>query len=543
MLQPDNRSQNYGELFIGIDNGSIKIPKFQREFVWSKDQTAALLDSLVKGFPIGAFTYWETTEELRHFRNIGNHRLPTAPKGHPVSYVLDGQQRITSLYAAKKGVVYDRPGGTKVDYRDISIDLSLDPESDEPVVFATPPDAAPTISVHELLNERVARIFRKYKDEAQQEKIETYKARLESYSFPLVVIGRRYPIDIATEVFTRINTGGTELHLFEIMVAKTYSEERKFDLSDEYDRLISGGAEEEKCLADVAYDTIDSATVLRCVAIHIGPETGRRQILRIDKDNFIDSWAEVKKGIFSAITFLRKSLRIPVSRLLPYYALLVPFTYFFIRQAKPTPDQKRMLEEYFWWASLSRRFSAAVDTSLTADRRRMDSILEGIPPSYRGETIELKSDDLIYQQFSTGEARCKALLCLYCYFRPKSFDTNEEVIIDNTWLQRIDSKNYHHFFPRGYLKSNGVEDWYANSVLNITIVDDFLNKNIIRTKAPSTYMKKFATENKEIDHTMRTHLINNLAKFGVGDDDYDKFLKMRARTVLHELGKRLPAIR
>ena len=386
-------------------------------------------------------------------------------------------------------------------------------------------------------------IFRKYKNDKEREKIEIYKSRLESYSFPLVVIGRQYPIDIATEVFTRINTGGTELHLFEIMVAKTYSKDSHFDLADEYTQLMSGGTQDDKCLAHVHYDTIDSATVLRCVAIHLGSDTRRRDILRIDKDDFIDAWPEVKKGIFSAVTFFRKSLRIPVSRLLPYSALLVPTAYFFIRQPRPNTDQKQMLKEYFWWASLSRRFSGAVDTSLTSDRRRMDSILKKKAPSYRGEGVDINEDDLIYQQFSTGEARCKALLCLYCYFRPRSFDNDEEVTIDNSWLQRIDSKNYHHFFPRQYLKSQGVDDWYANSVLNITIVDDYLNKNRIRTKTPSTYMATFAKENDKIDQTMRSHLIGDLQKFGVWDDDYEKFLKRRAKKILTELRKRLPAKR
>ena len=541
MLQPENRSQNYNELFVGIDSGTIKIPKFQREFVWSKEQTAALIDSLVKGFPVGAFTYWETIDELRHIRNIGNHQLRNVPRDHPVQYVLDGQQRITSLYAVRKGSVYTQPGGSRIDYRDISIDLSLDPEDDETVVFSSPPINSPSISVHELLSGSVARIFQKFKSEAEQEKIEKYKTRLESYSFPLVIIGRRYPIDIATEVFTRINTGGTELHLFEIMVAKTYNETRQFDLADEYEKLISGGGRQTKCLADVYFDTIDSATVLRCVAMSLGRDTSRREILRIEREDFINSWPEVRKGIFAAVTFFRKSMRIPVSRLLPYSALLVPFTYFFTKNPKPGREQKRMLKEYFWWASLSRRFSGAVDTSLTADRRRMDSIFSDEAPSYRGEAVEVKGDDLIHQQFSTGEAWCKALLCLYCYYRPRSFDNHEEVTVDNSWLQRIDSKNYHHFFPRSYLKSNGEEDWYANSLMNITIVDDYLNKRRIRTKAPSQYIKEFSRENPNINETMRTHLIKDLAEYGVYDDDYDKFLKMRARGVLKKLRNRLPA--
>ena len=173
----------------------------------------------------------------------------------------------------------------------------------------------------------------------------------------------------------------------------------------------------------------------------------------------------------------------------------------------------------------------------------MDSILKGRSPIYRGEGVDFDVDDLIYQEFSTGEAWCKAVLCLYCYFRPRSFDNDVEVNIDNSWLQRIDSKNYHHFFPRQYLKTQGQEDWYANSVLNITIVDDYLNKNRIRTKAPSIYMTTFAEENSNIARTMRTHLINDLEKFGIWDDNYDKFLKKRAKRVLAELQRRLPAKR
>ena len=88
-----------------------------------------------------------------------------------------------------------------------------------------------------------------------------------------------------------------------------------------------------------------------------------------------------------------------------------------------------------------------------------------------------------------------------------------------------------------------MEDWHANSVLNITIVDDYLNKNRIRTKFPNTYMATFAEENGNIDRTMQSHLIGNLKNFGVWDDDYDKFLKKRAQKVLTELRKRLPSKR
>lgn len=539
MQQPDNRTQRYEQLFVGIDSGLIKIPKFQREFVWSKDQTAALLDSLIKGFPIGTFIYWETKDELRYEKEVGNFELPSAPKGHLVSYVLDGQQRITSLYAVRKGAIFKKDDGQQMDYKDISIDLSRDLDEDEQIVFASRAKSNTSmISVFDLLNvNSIMQLVDTY-ERNEIINLEKYKRRLESYTFSTIVIGQEYSIDVATDVFTRINTSGTDLSLFEIMVAKTYSEQRNFDLSQKYDDLIRGS--DKKNLENAGYGTIPPSTVLQCVAIYLSTEIRKKDILRLDKSDFISSWKPVKKGIFGAVDFLRNNLRVPVSNLLPYNALLVPLTYFFVKQnKKPSQEQVKFLTQYFWWASLSHRFSSASDSSLTADRKRMERILHERKPSYRGEEVELSETTLRECWFSTGDAFCKAILCLYASLQPKSFDTGGDVRIDNSWLQRINSKNYHHFFPRSYLEKKGYEDWQANSVLNITIVDDYLNKRQIGTKAPSIYMQNFAETNDVLSHTMKTHLIYDLDDFGVWTDDYDKFLDRRAKRILKELNKRL----
>src|SRR5687767_6899845 len=149
MLQPENQSKKYDALFSDIDTGRIKLPMFQRDFVWTKEQTSKLIDSIIKGFPIGTFIVWKTREELRAMRNIGNVMLPEAPKGDAVSYVLDGQQRITSLYAVRKGIILTKDE-QEIDYSQISIDLSVDPDSDERAVVVDPPEVAPSIPVHKL---------------------------------------------------------------------------------------------------------------------------------------------------------------------------------------------------------------------------------------------------------------------------------------------------------------------------------------------------------------------------------------------------------
>jgi hypothetical protein len=324
------------------------------------------------------------------------------------------------------------------------------------------------------------------------------------------------------------------------MVAKTYDQEREFDLAKRYEWLIDNkGA--EKDLEDAGFDTIPASTVLQCIAAHLCQRVSRKDILRLNKSEFIDSWSTVTNGIFSAVDYIRQDLRIPVSQLLPYNALLVPFTYFFVRNGgnKPSARQHRLLTQYFWWVSLSRRFSSGVEGKIALDLERMDKILDEKQPNYRGEEISLTMDNLKWRWFSTGDAFCKAILCLYAYFEPKSFESNGVVKIDNSWLKRANSKNYHHFFPKAYLRRVGVQDEQANVILNITIVDDYLNKRVIGKKSPSEYMQKCAKNNPELDSTMKTHLIDDIDTCGIWDNHYETFIEHRGKRVLEELEKRL----
>ena len=538
MLQPENQSKKYQHLFTGIDSGQIKIPKFQRDFVWSKEQTAKLIDSIIKGFPIGTFIFWKTKEELRHIKEIGNVTLPESKKGDSVLYVLDGQQRITSLYAVQKGIRITKDG-KEIDYQDIYIDLLSDTDEDDQIVFVNPIPDLKSISVHKLLNGSLIDFFQEYPEKEIIEKIDIYRKRLTGYDFSTIMI-TEYPLDIACEIFTRINTGGTELTLFEIMVAKTYDQELNFDLAWEYEWLIDNNGV-GKDLEDAGYETISSSTILQCIAAHLCQQVRRRDILKLPKLDIINSWSIVKSGIFHAVDYLRTQLRVPVSRLLPYNALLVPFTYFFVRndEKNPTPIQNKLLVQYFWWVSLSQRFTSGVEGKLAIDLKRIDNILQEKIPSYRGEEITLKLEDIEDYWFSTGDAFCKAILCLYAYFEPKSFLNNSLVKIDNSWLKVVNSKNYHHFFPKAYLRNKNFPDWKANVILNITIVDDYINKRKIGTKSPSNYLESFSKSNDELAATMKTHLIDDIDEYGIWNDDYNKFIEKRGRKVIDEINKRL----
>ena len=146
------------------------------------------------------------------------------------------------------------------------------------------------------------------------------------------------------------------------------------------------------------------------------------------------------------------------------------------------------------------------------------------------------------------------MLCLLAYHHPQSFLDNSLVTIDNSWLKQANSKNYHHFFPKAYMKKRGFEDSIVNHIANITIVDDFLNKRKIQDKAPSKYIKEFK-KNKKLESALQTHLIcipnqenaddskmtfqELLADWGVTKDDYEVFFKKRLEQFNKELKERV----
>ncbi|MEI6502223.1 MAG: DUF262 domain-containing protein, partial [Armatimonadota bacterium] len=142
MVKTDSIS--FKELMGELETGIMKIPEFQRDFDWEVERTLRLLDSIGKRYPVGAFLFWDTDETLGSLRNIGDLELPAVPDGKEVTYVLDGQQRITSLYAAThaaqiKGRSYD-----------VYADLDADPGGDD-IFCSGCPDSERFVSLSSII--------------------------------------------------------------------------------------------------------------------------------------------------------------------------------------------------------------------------------------------------------------------------------------------------------------------------------------------------------------------------------------------------------
>lgn len=533
MYQPETGHKNFSSLFNEIEKGIIKIPQFQRDFVWSKDKSAKLIDSIIKGYPIGTFILWKTKEVLRTVRNIGGIELPETPKGDFVEYVLDGQQRITSIYASLKGLVikkyYDDIEKLE-DFSQMYIDLEAGMDEDIILTNIEEKELKKVLKLQDLLNSDMKYLVNNYPDYIG--KINDYQKQFQSYNFTIVTTGE-IPIDVATEIFTRLNTGGKPLSNFEIMVAKTFDTKTNFDLAEQYEKLIED-------LTKVNYGTIPDATVLQVVSILIKKECKKNTILKLEKNKFIKTWPIAIEAIKTTVDYFRSQYRIKASQLLPYNALIVPFAYFFHKHpGKPVGLPQKYLLDFFWRISLSNRYSSGLETKIAQDVKRVDKILEEELPTY--DYVPKISEENIEDDgyFSVGRSYIKAILCIYSYFSPKSFSDNSQVTIDNDWLKAANSKNFHHFFPKAFLRKKGEQDFYINHIANITIVDDYLNKREVKAKPPAVYMRKFKKNNRELSETMKSHLIDSLDRYGVWENNYDKFFNKRIKAISKELKKRI----
>jgi hypothetical protein len=298
---------------------------------------------------------------------------------------------------------------------------------------------------------------------AQIGRIDTYRLRIQTYQFPTVEIVDA-SLAVATEIFTRLNVGGKSLSVFEIMVAKTWDDARKFDLNDKVEVLT-------KDLARSGYGGIDPTILMQNNAALILKSIKSADILAMNKFDFIDGWDKSCIAMKQAVDFCRSNLKIPVRALLPYQRTLIPLSYYFFKaQNDPVGIAKKRLIDLFFRIGLSERYSGSTETKLSQDLRNIDLIIDNKECLY-DFGIDTSADFIQRNGFfRAGKAYIKTLLCVLAAFSPKDFSTGGEVILDNALLKQKNSRNYHHFFPTAQFGNKFISKLEPNHIGNITLV-------------------------------------------------------------------------
>lgn len=263
----------------------------------------------------------------------------------------------------------------------------------------------------------------------------------------------------------------------------------------------------------------------------------RSNILGISKKEFINIWNNVVKAIKGTVEYFRSFYKIPDSQLLPYEALIIPFAYYFYKNGfkEPVGEHEKNLQDMFWRYSLAQRYNNATESKITHDITIIEDILAG--RQYKAAVSLDVTDKFIRENgtFRTSKSFIKAIICFFMLQRPKKLDNNADITLDSKYLLKGNSKNYHHFFPRAFLRKKGYDDEEIDNIANIIIADDYSNKYKIKDRAPSDYISEFSGVNKEILSSLHSHCIGDIEQYGIKSDNYDEFCEKRAKLIASKL--------
>jgi uncharacterized protein with ParB-like and HNH nuclease domain len=205
-------SPRLASLLSDVERGNTKIPVFQRQYIWTDEQIISLLDSIYRGYPVGSLLLWSTREELLHERNVGGFTLPSTPEDYPVNYILDGQQRLTTLY----GVFHSDNNTANAELAD-RFNICYLPDEDS---FAHHLASSGRTKIHlnSILDAtKLLAELPRFNDE-QKLKISKLTESFKDYEFPVVTIRERSNKEVCS-IFQRINSSGTPLSNIELLSA------------------------------------------------------------------------------------------------------------------------------------------------------------------------------------------------------------------------------------------------------------------------------------------------------------------------------------
>lgn len=218
-----------------FENGQIRIPAFQRGFIWEPERVAHLMDSIYKGYPFGSLLFWRTNEVLKVEKDLGPFKLPDPKADYPLDYVLDGQQRITSVYATfqTKNVLDESDK-----WRDIYFDYSFGEDAQEPQFFALAKqdvDSKKHFPLRAVFDTTEYRKLTKNLPEEIALQIDEMQSRFKEATLPIQLFRTDEKSTVAV-IFERINRQGVPLDTLQLLSAWTWSED--FQLQNQFSELI-----------------------------------------------------------------------------------------------------------------------------------------------------------------------------------------------------------------------------------------------------------------------------------------------------------------
>lgn len=465
-----------------IDLGTITLPVFQRGYVWNRAQVRGLVDSLYRKHPVGSLLVWVTSTD--HAKVRGDGKLSPGS----VKLLLDGQQRMTTLYAIIRGKpprFFDGNPDTLS-----GLYFNLEEETFEFYAPMKMKDNPLWINVTQLMQEGVGAFVQRlvvnpdFAPKLQQyigrlaaiEQIKTIDLHIEE------VTGADKTLDVVVDIFNRVNSGGTKLSMGDLALAKicaAWPEAR--------DEMKARLGKWRRAGFDFRLDWL-----LRCIATIV---TGRAEFSGLkdaETSRIQDGLKRAEKAVDTLLNMIASRLGLDHSRALSPYPFALMARYLDQRGGKLADHAERDLL-LFWYvhAFLWGRYSSSTETVLNQDlaaiedpHRPLERLI-GLLRQVRGD-LRISPND--FAGWSQGARFYPMLYMLTRVWHARDWGTGVE--LSNHLLGSLSQLELHHIFPKSLLYKHGYSRPEANALANFTFLTKETNLEV-SNRDPAEYLPEY----------------------------------------------------
>jgi len=576
----ESTDEPLSDLLRSIRDKRLQLPDFQRGWVWDDVRIRSLLASVSLSYPIGAVMLLQTGGDSVRFQARTVEGVSSTPAVEPEEFILDGQQRLTSLYQAlfrKEPVDTTDPRGRRIKrlyYLDCA--KALEPNADrEEAIVGIPEDrkvknfrrevqrdystrslecAAEMLPLTSLFDETERNDWQQeYLKQAGQDGIltrlnrwnelyETVIRRFQEYTVPVILLRKDTPKEAVCQVFEKVNTGGVPLNVFELLTATYAAENPPLRLRDDWvergRRLrchpVLRGVGNTDFLQAIALAVTWTATT-RAVeggtAAESAPGIGckRKDILNLKLSDY-RQWSERITIGFEKAGKLLHGLKMFATRDIPYTTQLVPLaaTMALLDGKADNDGVRSKLTRWLWCGVFGELYGGATETRFARDVPELVNWVRGGPdPS--AVTEAFFSPGRLRTLRTRNSAAYKGMQALLLQGGAKDFRTGVPIDEQAYFDEQVD---IHHIFPQRWCQAMGITASRWDSIVNKAPLSATTNR-IIGSNAPSTYLERIQ-RNAEIgdagmDEILRSQAIDPTP---LRSNDFEVFFLSREADLL-----------
>jgi len=582
----DSTKRNLYEILKDVNSGKIQLPDFQRGWVWDDDRIKGVIASVAKSFPIGAVMLLETGNENIRFKTKPVEGVLGLNGTKPEMLILDGQQRITSLYQAimTNRVVNTRNSKGYEIKRWYYIDMvkALDTDSDlEEAIFS--------INENKIITENIGRdIILDLSTEENEFKNLMYPVSMvdnydewrtkfieywdydrdkikfwnefekkiikgfNGYNLPVIVMKKENTKEAVCQVFEKVNTGGVSLTVFELLTASFASDE--FDLKADWEdiknkfkpyKILNKTSNTDIIQAITLYSTFNK----RLAAITSGlteniPSVSakRKEMLNLTLSEYLKYRDEIVEGFIKSSKILVEN-HIFNSRDLPYSTQLVPMAAILAKLGDKIDNvgNKNKLMRWFWCGVFGELYGSANETRYALDMIQVTDWIENNAEEPKTIYDANFSPSRLNTLRTRNSAAYKGVYALMMDENTKDWLSATKIDFITYFSESID---IHHIFPVAWCEKNNIPRNDYDCIINKTPLSGRTNR-IVRGDAPSKYLerlKKYAgVSDSEFNDILRSHVVSPDYMY---KDDFYGFFNNRKEQILQRIekaiGKQIP---